>query len=101
MKELEAFSKEKQALDELYDVAGNIKNLKDDYIILKTALLKAQEMEKELKQKEALEIVLKKILTSAKGYFNKDMSFFEIRLAIYDNSELANYLKELIGNDER
>lgn len=37
-KELEAFSKERQALDELYDVAGNIQNLKEDYIILKTAL---------------------------------------------------------------
>lgn len=37
-KELETFSKERQALDELYDVAGNIKNLKEDYIILKTAL---------------------------------------------------------------
>lgn len=39
-KELEAFSKEKQALDELYDVAGNIKNLKEDYSLLKQVLTK-------------------------------------------------------------
>lgn len=39
-KELEAFSKERQALDELYDVAGNIQNLKEDYSLLKQVLTK-------------------------------------------------------------
>ncbi len=43
-KEIEAFSKEKQALDELYDVAGNIKNLEDDYIILKQALTELKQI---------------------------------------------------------
>ena len=38
-KEIKAFSKERQALDELYDVAGNIKDLKEDYTILKKILL--------------------------------------------------------------
>ncbi|MCR5350089.1 MAG: hypothetical protein K6E20_03755 [Acholeplasmatales bacterium] len=52
-KELEAFSKEKQALDELYDVAGNIKNLKNDYIILKTALQRLEAIDNS-KPSEAL-----------------------------------------------
>ena len=49
-KEIEAFSEERQALDELYDVAGNIKNLKEDYILLRKILteyeaIKNQEQE--------------------------------------------------------
>lgn len=49
----EAFSKERQALDELYDVAGNIKNLKDDYIILKSALTELKHI-KEAEPSEAM-----------------------------------------------
>ncbi|MCR5786463.1 MAG: hypothetical protein K6G28_02020 [Acholeplasmatales bacterium] len=72
---------------------------KEPLIEIQQSLLKAQEQEKELKQKEALEFMLKRILTSAKAHFAGDDEIFKISLTIIDNSELANYLKEILKNE--
>lgn len=85
-KESEAFTKEKQALDELYDVAGNIKNLKDDYIILKTALQRLESIDN-VKPSEAMED-LKELHELAYGNDETSWKIDEIRMSSHIKNAL-------------
>ena len=97
-KELEAFSKEKQALDELYDVAGNIQNLKEDYIILKTVLNRLESIDNS-NPSEALECLerIKDYLSNVYDYkeiieeVKKDID--TIKQALLKAQEPKHYLK--------
>lgn len=72
-----------------------------DYDIIKNALQKAQEMEKELKQKEYLEFMFKRLIASCKCRFdvNAECDFFRLDFIIENNKEIATYIKELIGDE--
>ena len=98
-KETEEFSKERQALDELYDVAGNIKNLKEDYIILKNMVNRLESIDNS-NPSEALELLGfmgNFIIPTALG--NKhlkdfcDKEFAIIKQALLKAQEPKQYLK--------